>query len=120
MPPPLSGPAGGDSPGVLYVCGVPGTGKTACCMEVLGGVRQQAQASGVQVRAPATQTLCPMPEPPGTPCAPARLSGMIGWLPPWPLFCLYLTTNQPQRPVPLTAPPPRCPFPSVPLLTCSW
>lgn len=35
--------------GVLYICGVPGTGKTALVMEVLRGLRPQAMAAGAQV-----------------------------------------------------------------------
>jgi origin recognition complex subunit 1 len=34
---------------VLYICGVPGTGKTALVMEVLRGLRPQAMAAGAQV-----------------------------------------------------------------------
>ncbi|GIL83271.1 hypothetical protein Vretimale_11290 [Volvox reticuliferus] len=41
--------ADGVSPGVMYICGVPGTGKTACVMEVLASVRSAAQSSGVQL-----------------------------------------------------------------------
>jgi Cdc6-like AAA superfamily ATPase len=33
---------------VLYICGVPGTGKTASVMEVLGGLRAEAQQKGAQ------------------------------------------------------------------------
>jgi origin recognition complex subunit 1 len=33
---------------VLYICGVPGTGKTASVMEVLGGAREAARAAGAQ------------------------------------------------------------------------
>eukprot|EP00775_Hariotina_reticulata_P010397 gene10397-10555_t len=35
--------------GVLYICGVPGTGKTALVMEVLGGVREAGVQAGAQV-----------------------------------------------------------------------
>lgn len=35
--------------GVLYICGVPGTGKTALVMEVLRGLRPQVAAAGAQV-----------------------------------------------------------------------
>ncbi|GBF97789.1 origin recognition complex subunit [Raphidocelis subcapitata] len=34
--------------GVLYVCGVPGTGKTACMVEVLASARARAKAAGTQ------------------------------------------------------------------------
>lgn len=34
--------------GVLYVCGVPGTGKTACMVEVLASLRGRAKAAGTQ------------------------------------------------------------------------
>ncbi|WIA29405.1 hypothetical protein OEZ86_011909 [Tetradesmus obliquus] len=34
--------------GILYICGVPGTGKTALVKEVLAGVREEARAAGTQ------------------------------------------------------------------------
>ena len=34
---------------MLYICGVPGTGKTACVMEVINSLRGRAQQQGVQV-----------------------------------------------------------------------
>jgi Cdc6-like AAA superfamily ATPase len=34
---------------VLYICGVPGTGKTALVMEMLRGLRPQALQAGAQV-----------------------------------------------------------------------
>ena len=40
---------GGGGPGVLYVCGVPGTGKTACITEVLAAHKSAAQSAGVQL-----------------------------------------------------------------------
>lgn len=33
---------------MLYVCGVPGTGKTACMSEVLAAARGAARAAGTQ------------------------------------------------------------------------
>ncbi|GFH11894.1 origin recognition complex subunit 1 [Haematococcus lacustris] len=39
----------GTGPGVMYVCGVPGTGKTACINEVIAANKASAQAAGVQL-----------------------------------------------------------------------
>jgi origin recognition complex subunit 1 len=35
--------------GILYICGVPGTGKTALVKEVLGGLRDEARGAGSQL-----------------------------------------------------------------------
>jgi origin recognition complex subunit 1 len=33
----------------MYICGIPGTGKTACVMEVLRGLQGRALEAGVQL-----------------------------------------------------------------------
>ena len=38
-----------ESSGVMYICGIPGTGKTACVMEVLSNLRTRAVAANVQL-----------------------------------------------------------------------
>ena len=40
--PPLPYLSDAESSGVMYICGIPGTGKTACVMEVLRGLRGRA------------------------------------------------------------------------------
>ena len=82
LPPPILCPplTGGCGPGVMYICGVPGTGKTATVTEVLKGLRGTPAHKTCQVQAP-PMTDCTTVQPPCSPLTPAPAPC------PLPLIC---------------------------------
>eukprot|EP00798_Chlamydomonas_sp_ICE-L_P011216 gene11216-18838_t len=82
------GPDSAGSPGVLYICGVPGTGKTACVMEVLNKQYNEGSASFKNVQLVTLNALS-LPSPQhvyskvwekltGQRCGPARRLAALG------------------------------------------